>query len=381
MSRKIMGYPLTEEFIYLTGVKKFGIMYCGGLFYKRRKDMKDHFNTVVGNKALCRRLADDVISSKLPHAIILEGPHGTGKHTISRLTAAALSCENKSTSAALPCLTCLSCRKALEHKSPDIIVVGREDKATIGVDAVRFIKEDVSIVPNDSDNKVYIIEDADKMTTQAQNALLLTLEEPPAYVHFFLLCENSGLLLETIRSRAPVLRTELLSREDIDNYISSTDRRAAQMKLSDPRTYRELLMASGYGIGRALEFLDPKVFSPVMQMRTLANDLITIAIRPTSAQNALQLLSRFPAKRDQLSQQLSMVTDALRDLTVLKKSDDAPLCFYADRERAMELSDEASSGFLFKVYEALCETQDEISQNANVKLCLTKLATKIGILD
>lgn len=343
--------------------------------------MKDCFNTVVGNKALCRRLADDVISSKLPHAMILEGPHGTGKHTIARLTAAALTCESKSTAAPLPCLTCLSCRKALENKSPDIIVIGREDKATIGVDAVRFIKEDVNIVPNDSDFKVYIIEDADKMTVQAQNALLLTLEEPPTYVHFFLLCENSNLLLETIRSRAPVMRTELLSGDDIDKYISSTDRRAAQMKLSDPRTYGELLMASGYGIGQALEFLDPKTFAPVMQMRNLTNDIISAAIRPKGASNGIQLLSRFSSKRDQLSRQLSVTADAIRDLMVLKKSDTAPLCFYSDRDSAIELSDSVSSILLFKLYEALCEAQEEINQNANVKLCLMKLASKIGILN
>ena len=342
--------------------------------------MKECFNTVVGNKALCRRLNDDIISSRLPHAIILEGPHGTGKHTIARLTAAALMCENKTSDAPLPCLTCLSCRKALEHKSPDITVIGREDKSTIGVDAVRFIKEDIIIVPNDSDHKVYIIEDADKMTHQAQNALLLTLEEPPSYVHFFLLCENSGLLLETIRSRAPILRTELLCKEDIDRYISTSDRRAAQMKLSDPHTYEELLMASGYGIGQALEYLDPKVFSPILQMRTLANDLISMAIRPKGAVESLQLISRFSNKREQLSQQLSTVTDALRDLMVIKKSDTAPLCFYADREKAMELSDEASAAFLFNLYETLCETQDEINRNANVKLCLMKLLSKIGIL-
>ena len=343
--------------------------------------MKECFNTIVCNEALRRRLADDIISSRLPHAMILEGPHGTGKHTLARLTAAALTCENKSSDAPLPCLTCLSCRKALENKSPDIITVGREDKATIGVDAVRFIKEDVSIVPNDSDYKVYVIEDADKLTTQAQNALLLTLEEPPSYVHFFLLCENAGLLLETIRSRAPILRTELLSRKDIDGYITSADRRAAQMKLSDPHAYEELLMASGYGIGQALEYLDPKTFAPVLQTRQLAEELILAAIRKKDVTESLRLISRFSNKRDQLSQQLSTVTDALRDLIVLKKSDTAPLCFYADREKAIELSDEASAIFLFKLYESLCDAQDEISQNANVKLCLMKLAAKIGILN
>ena len=340
------------------------------------------FSAVVGNRKLCERLGNDIIASKLPHAIILEGPHGTGKHTIAKASAAALVCEEKENAQKpLPCLSCLACRKVMENKSPDVITVGCEDKATIGVDAVRFIKEDISIIPNDSDYKVYIIEDADKMTAQAQNALLLTLEEPPAYAHFFLLCENSGSLLETIRSRAPILRTELLSKDEIDEYISSHDRRAAQMKLSDPSGYGELLMASGYGIGQALEYLEPKSYATVKQTRALATDFVTTVIRSRGASEALPVISKFSSKRDVLAEQLSAVSEAVRDLIVMKKSDTAKLCFFADRDFAIELSDKASTIALFELMEAVEEASDEIGRNANVKLCLMKLAAKTGILS
>ena len=343
--------------------------------------MKDCFNTIVGNKALCRRIADDILSSKPPHAIILEGPHGTGKHTIARQTAAALVCERSADSSApLPCLSCLSCRKVLENKSPDVTVIGCDGKASIGVDAVRFVREDINLIPNDSDYKVYIIEDADKMTSQAQNALLLTLEEPPAYAHFFLLCENSGLLLETIRSRAPTLRTELLSKDDIDKYISTTDRRAAQMKLSDPKGYGELLMASGYGIGQALEYLDPKTFAPISQIRALASDFVSTSIRSRGASEAIPLLARFSTKRDLLAEQLEAILEAIRDLIIMKKSDTAVLCFFADRDLAIELSDRVSMAFLFGLFQSVSEAKNEINQNANVKLCLMKLASKVGLV-
>ena len=182
--------------------------------------MRQYMNNIIANESLRNRLCEDIIEGTLSHAYIIEGKRGSGKHTVATLTAAALACEEKKNAELpLPCMNCPSCRKILQGLSPDVIKVSSLEKATIGVDTIRFLKEDVSLVPNDLENKVYIIEEADKMTDQAQNAFLLTLEEPPSYVVFFLLCENSEKLLETIKSRAPILRTEPVSIELIDEYI------------------------------------------------------------------------------------------------------------------------------------------------------------------
>ena len=148
--------------------------------------MRKMLDSIIGNSSLKSKLLSDILSDTLSHAYIIQGKKGSGKHTVAYMTAAALSCEKVSdTNAPVPCLNCPSCKKILQKKSPDVITITREDKATIGVDAVRFLRNDVRIVPNDLDYKIYIIEDADTMTTQAQNAFLLTLEEPPKYVKFF----------------------------------------------------------------------------------------------------------------------------------------------------------------------------------------------------
>ena len=119
---------------------------------------------IIGNKALKSQLCQEILSGSLHHAYILEGPSGSGKHTIALMAAAALACENKNdVSKPIPCLSCPSCKKILERKSPDVIFQGTEGKATIGVDIARFLKEDVHIIPNDLDHKIYIIEDADKL--------------------------------------------------------------------------------------------------------------------------------------------------------------------------------------------------------------------------
>ena len=159
--------------------------------------MKKDFSSIIANDDICTYFASSIRKNTLPHAFILVGAKGIGKHTLARLVAASLNCEAKSNdSLPLPCCECNSCRKILQNNSADVIYISKEDdRATLGVDPIRFIKEDVVYYPNDGDFKVYIIEDAHTMTVQAQNAFLLTLEEPPSYAVFILLCENTETIL------------------------------------------------------------------------------------------------------------------------------------------------------------------------------------------
>ena len=334
-------------------------------------------SAIVGNDALRRRLDQALMTGTLPHACILEGPRGSGKHTIAKHLAATLVCTaDPKKPHPIPCLTCPSCQKVLENKFPDLQIIGCEDdKVSIGVDTVRFLREDVHVIPNDSEHKIYIIEDADRMTEQAQNALLLTLEEPPSYVHFFLLCENAGLLLETIRSRAPIFRTQPLTEREIADYLCEHDSRAEQMRRADPCGFADLITASGAGIGQALSFLEPKAYAPVKQMREHARDLLRIGIERKSAADTLPILLKYSsAKRDLLRQLLLLLSDATHDLILLKKSDRAPLSFYSDRQGAIELCDRASLPSLLRLHEAISTALDENTRNVNVRLILTKLA-------
>ncbi len=335
---------------------------------------------IVGNCALRTQLGTNILAGKLPHAVIIEGPRGTGKHTIAMNIAASLACSHGKEVGSLPCYDCPECRKIFAHHSPDIITVGCEGKATFGVESVRHLKIDVHIVPNDLDFKLYIIEDADKMTIQAQNAFLLTLEEPPPFVHFVLLCENSNLLLDTIKSRAPILRTERISTEEIDSFLCENDRRAAQMKLTSPAEYAELLMASNHGIGTALEYLDPKAFLPIKEMRAAAYDFCDIATSDAGAGNAVQLIRKCSQKRDALSEQLNLFARAVGDLIMLKKAENAPLEFFSDKEKCFEMCDRVSIKALYDLNLAILTAIESIQRNANVRLTLIKLLSDANII-
>ncbi len=189
-------------------------------------DMREIFKPLFGNERLKKTLGEAIESGTASHAYILDGPRGSGKHTAATLAAAALACEHRTNlSYSLPCGVCPVCGRILKGISADVITVSREDKASIGVGKIRAIREDLYVTPNDSDKKVYVIEEADLMTAQAQNALLISLEEPPPFVTFFLLTENSEALLDTVKSRAVTLRMELFSPDRIKEYLSGNSPR------------------------------------------------------------------------------------------------------------------------------------------------------------
>ena len=341
------------------------------------------FDDMIGNHRLRRRLGNDVRRDKLLHAYILEGAEGLGKHTLALRLAAALACENKDTEGAvLPCRSCPACRKILSGNSPDVIYVNREDKATLGVDVIRAMHTDVCIAPNECDNKVYIIEDAHLMTEQAQNAFLLTLEEPPAYVRFFLLCNTTASLLETVKSRAPTLRLEPIPWERIGEYLCENDRAAKSLASQSPEEFRELLVSANGSVGVAQRLLDPKQRKPILESRATARVFISLCNTRRNSLEALNLLNGLTRqKRDEIVKQLGEILVCVRDLFLCKQTEQAPLCFFADREEATTLSYRFSAPELLRISEGLETAINRLQANANARLTLLTLASEVGLLS
>lgn len=344
--------------------------------------MTQAMTEIAGNREICERLVADIKSGSLSHAYIIEGATGSGRKTIALNVAAATACERRfDENAPVPCLCCPTCKKILERKSTDVIFVKDEGKATVGVDLIRFIRDDVRVIPNDIDNKFYIIENADRMTEQAQNALLLTLEEPPSFARFFLICNDASSLLETIRSRAITLRTQRLCDRDVDSYICSHYTEAQQMKLSSPKDFQELIKASSGGIGMAIEhIIDSKAWKTTKDRREFIRNLVSEALNGASPERLIPLLTKLSTSRDALSNELALFALAIRDLIVSKKSDSPVLEFYCDENEAIELSDKVSLSFLYTLYQNISIASEENARNANVRLLITKLAVNSGII-
>ncbi len=346
--------------------------------------MKQAFLGLVGNDRLKTRLHDDILSGHLSHAYILEGAPGTGKRTLAKELAAALSCEKKQEDGTpLPCMSCPSCRKILSGNSPDLISVRREaDKATLGIGIIRQMRNDVYLAPNDGEVKVYVIEDAHLMTPEAQNALLLTLEEPPSYVLFLLLCEKSESLLETVRSRAPILRTQPLSRRDILAYLVKHAPEAEKLYRESPADLSELIAAGGDSIGGALSLLPAAQRKAVLERRHLTRTLLSAAASGRGQAALLSALTKLSkkGKREGAARQMKELSLALRDLIAVKLCENAPLCFFADAEEASALSDTFTTQALFRLRTAAERANEKLQMNANVHLTLYAFASDAGLI-
>ena len=162
------------------------------------------FQDIIGQEQIKEHLQNALKAGKISHAYIINGEKSSGKEFIAKVFAMALQCEapKENTEVQIPCQECHSCRQALSGNQPDIIKVMHDKANTISVDDIREqISNDVTVKPYSSPYKIYIMNEAEKMTTQAQNALLKTLEEPPEYVVILLLTTNVNALLPTILSR------------------------------------------------------------------------------------------------------------------------------------------------------------------------------------
>lgn len=337
---------------------------------------------IVGNDDLYNYFSSCAKENSLSHAYILLGDKGTGKRTLALLIAAAANCESKAIpDATVPCLECSCCKKILANNSADIINISREkDKASIGVDPIRYIKTDIAVYPNDGDFKVYIIEEAHTMTIQAQNALLLTLEEPPPYVIFILLCEHTESILETIKSRAPILRMKTPTKNELVEFLKENNPSARTFINNSPEEFDEIYMAASGSIGKVLELIGSSERKQILQNRELIFTLIEAIAHRTIARDFAQILSSFSQKRDErekIISQLVLFQNALRDLMVIKKADEPAMVFFTSREQAEELSYSISVQRISEIIALTEKTRLALLRNANVKLTLTNFLSSL----
>lgn len=338
--------------------------------------MKRIFPSLFGNEKLKETFGAEFLSGRQSHAYILEGADGTGKMTAALSAAAALSCEKRDDpSAPLPCGECLSCRKIFGGISPDVCVISAGDRKSIGVESVRELKANLYVVPNDCDYRVYIIDDAHIMTAQAQNALLISLEEPPPFVVFFLLTNDSQALLETIRSRSPVIRMEKLTPERIGEFLAG--RPEAKKLLQNETKIREICVMSSPSAGRALELVSRAAGAKSAkdtqeEKRSHAAALCAALIRGDRAA-ILDTVRAFPKGRENVREILLLCGDALRDVMVMKCAPESGTVFYANAEDAAVLSRKTTAARANSLFSAIDKYADLLGRNASEAIITTLL--------
>ncbi len=164
-----------------------------------------------GIKELKKTLSATIGEGFLSHTVLIEGEKGTGKRELAVWLAKAILCKNSKA----PCENCAVCRKISDGNHPDVeIYDGSGSARSFHIESIREIKNTLWLAPNESDEKIYILLEIQNMTTEAQNALLKSLEEPPPHVRFIMTCDNRGSLLDTIISRAAVYTLDPQSKDE-----------------------------------------------------------------------------------------------------------------------------------------------------------------------
>lgn len=182
-----------------------------------RKWRPRRFEEVIGQDHITRTLSNAINSQKVAHAYLLTGTRGVGKTTIARIFAKALMCPNRD-AAANPCLECESCLEVDKGNSINYIEI--DGASNNGVDDIRDLVENVQYLPTQGEYKVYVIDEVHMLTVNAFNALLKTLEEPPAHVKFVFATTDPQKLLGTVLSRCQRLDFKHVKKDMLAKHLT-----------------------------------------------------------------------------------------------------------------------------------------------------------------
>lgn len=227
-----------------------------------------NFTDIYGHNKIKEHLQSAIALGKVSHAYIINGGLGSGKKMLAQLFAKTLQCEqcqkaveagDTEISHMNPCNECHSCGQTDSMNQPDIIWVRHEKPASIGVDDIRDqVIGDIQIKPYSSKYKIYIIDEAEKMTVQAQNALLKTIEEPPAYGIVILLTTNADIFLQTILSRCVLLDLKPVEDDLVVKYLKD------HFQTTDHECRFAAAFAQGK-IGRAISIVESTEFAKLKE--------------------------------------------------------------------------------------------------------------------
>jgi DNA polymerase-3 subunit gamma/tau len=339
-----------------------------------RKYRSQTFADLVGQEAASRALQGAIISSRVAHAYLFSGSRGTGKTSAARLLAKALNCSGRSRESAEPCNKCQSCLEMTAGSALDLIEI--DAASNRGIDEIRDLREKVNLAPAIGPFKIYIIDEAHMLTEPAFNALLKTLEEPPAHVVFVLCTTDAQKIPLTVIGRCQQFVFRRHSEEQIVGrltHIAQTEKvevdadamlliaRTAQGSMRDAVGLLDQLvpLATGRitleGARSLLGIADPRLLD------SLLDDVLA-----GRAGEALDELNRVYAAGAELRQVVRGLMEGCRDRLVA----------------ALSRRDNATARRLSSVLDALLHLDGEVRRHAEprflVEATLARLAVELG---
>lgn len=340
------------------------------------------FDEVVGQKHIIQVLKNAVADERISHAYVFSGLRGIGKTTIARIFAKAVNCQNSNNGE--PCNECSNCKAIIKDETTDVVEL--DAASNNGVEQMREILETVNFLPSSLSKKVYIIDEAHMLSTAAFNALLKTLEEPPAHVIFILATTEPYKIPSTILSRCQRLDFKQLTIDEIIEMLASVVLKE-NIKITDEALIA-IAEASEGGMRDALSILDQARvynFSEItledinnITGRVAHNNLIELikAINYKDLEDSLEKVNALIESGKEVNRILTNLIQLCRDLLLyknLKENGTSPYIY--QRESFVELAQEVSEAKLFYYVDMFVDIQNKIRFTNSPKIYL-----EVGII-
>ena len=323
------------------------------------------FTDIIGQEQLKEHLQNAISTKKVSHAYIINGERSSGKEFIARIFAMALQCEKGGTE---PCGECHSCRQALSNNQPDIVYISHEKPNTIGVEDIRVqINGDIGIKPYSSPRKIYIMNEGEKMTVQAQNALLKTLEEPPEYAVILILTTHVEALLPTIMSRCVVLNMKPVPDALVKKFLME--------ELAVPDYKANICVAFARGnIGKA------KLLASSEEFEKVKDEAITLVkyINDMEVNEIVKAIKKITEYKFDVNDYLDILSAWYRDVLLFKATKDVnSLIFKEEIQQIMRVSDRSTYEGIETIVNALQQAKRRLEANVNFDLTMELLLLTI----
>ncbi len=323
------------------------------------------FTNIIGQEQLKEHLQNAIAMNKVSHAYIINGERSSGKEFVAKVFAAALQCERGGTE---PCGECHSCIQAKSGNQPDIIFVSHDKPNSIGVEDIRAqINNDIGIKPYSSPRKVYIMNEGEKMTVQAQNALLKTLEEPPEYAVILILTANVDSLLPTILSRCVVLNMKPVPDHKVKKYLME------ELEIPDYKANICVAFARG-NIGKA------KLLASSEEFEKVKDEAISLVknINDMEIHEIVKAIKKISEYKFDVNDYLDILMAWYRDVLFFKATKDVnSLVFKEEIQQIMRVSDRSTYEGIETIVNALQSAKKRLEANVNFDLTMELLLLAI----
>lgn len=323
------------------------------------------FSEILGQRRAISFLRRALEIGRLPHALLFTGPKGVGRFRTAVAVAQGLNCLGGTKGDC--CDRCLACTKIARGIHPDVHIVAPEG-ASLKIDQIRGLTQEATRRPYEGRRKTFILDQAQTMTEQAQNALLKTLEEPPGATVLILIAPDTSALLSTIASRCSQIRFAPLPESAIAARL--------QEEGCDEGEAHVLAGLAGGSLGRAQELQS----IPLQEIHHLVEQ--AFALPPGRTLPVLELTDRVVRQKETLPLFLEVLLAWCRDLTISKLTDRDVLLVYRDREATLrQQSERLGSVQLLAMYQMVKQTLDGLGRYANPRLSLEVMLLKLRDLQ